>query len=98
MPLQIDPEENELRALLEVTSWERKRVLEIGCGEGRLTRRLARLGAAIDAIDPDPALIHKARESLLSRPARNIRYRTGHAERLFHADDKFDAVVFAWAL
>ena len=34
MPLRVDPEQNEVRALKGVTDWRRKRVLEIGCGNG----------------------------------------------------------------
>jgi cyclopropane fatty-acyl-phospholipid synthase-like methyltransferase len=40
MTLRIDPEENEIQALRELTDWRGKRVLEIGCGEGRLSQRL----------------------------------------------------------
>ena len=53
MRLQVDPEGNEVRALRRAGPWRGKRVLEIGCGEGRLTLRLAGLGARVDAIDPD---------------------------------------------
>ena len=45
MSIHVDPEGNEVRALERVAEWRRKRVLEIGCGGGRLTLRLAALGA-----------------------------------------------------
>ena len=98
MPLRIDPEENEIRALEGVTEWVRKRVLEIGCGNGRLTQRLAELGARVDAIDPDSAVVREARKALPRRLAKNVRFKAGSAERLAHADGSFDVVVFAWAL
>jgi 2-polyprenyl-3-methyl-5-hydroxy-6-metoxy-1,4-benzoquinol methylase len=98
MTLRIDPEKNEIRALKGVTNWRRKRVLEIGCGVGRLTQRLVRLGAVIHALDPDTELIRKARKALPSRFAERVRFQTGQAERLDHADESFDIVVFAWAL
>jgi 2-polyprenyl-3-methyl-5-hydroxy-6-metoxy-1,4-benzoquinol methylase len=98
MTLRIDPEKNEIRALKGVTNWRRKRVLEIGCGVGRLTQRLARLGAIVDAIEPDAGLVRKAREELPPRFAERVRFQTGQAERLDHADESFDLVVFAWAL
>ena len=98
MPLRIDPEQNEVRALQRVTDWRRKRVLEIGCGDGRLTLRLARLGAVVQAIDPDAELIRAARRNLPKRFASRIRYRVGKAERLDHPDETFDLVVFAWVL
>ena len=98
MTLVIDPEQNEIQALKEVTDWRGKRVLEIGCGEGRLTQRLAQLGARVDAIDPDPKLVRTARNALPKRFADRITFRTGHAEKLHHRKEKFDIVIFAWAL
>jgi 2-polyprenyl-3-methyl-5-hydroxy-6-metoxy-1,4-benzoquinol methylase len=98
MTLRIDPEQNEIRALRDLTDWRRKRVLEIGCGVGRLTRRLARLGAVVDAIDPDAGLIRKARKALPPRFAERVRFKTGQAETLDYGDCSFETVVFAWAL
>lgn len=45
MAIKVDPEQNEVRALERVTHWCRKDVIEIGCGDGRLTLHLAWLGA-----------------------------------------------------
>ncbi len=98
MTLRVDPEKNEVRALREVVDWRRKRVLEIGCGEGRLTRRLAQLGATVHASDPDAKLIGKARETLPQRYAKRVRYQVGQAEQVGHAIGSFDIVVFAWSL
>ena len=98
MPLRIDPEQNEIRALKGVTDWHRKRVLEIGCGDGRLTQRLAQLSALVHANDPNAELITRARKSLPKRFAKSIRYEMGKAERLDHADESFDVVVFSWVL
>ena len=98
MTLRVDPEKNEVRALESVTDWRGKRVLEIGCGDGRLSLRLASLGAILDANDPKPEAIAKARKNLPMRFAGKIRYKVGQAERLAHRDASFDAVVFAWSL
>lgn len=98
MTLRVDPERNEISALRGLTDWRGKRVLEVGCGGGRLTQRLAGLGACVEAIDPDPKLVRKARAALPARLAEKVRFRTGHAERLGRRDASFDAVVFAWAL
>jgi 2-polyprenyl-3-methyl-5-hydroxy-6-metoxy-1,4-benzoquinol methylase len=98
MTLRIDPEQNEVGALKAVTDWHRKRVLEIGCGEGRLTRRLAQLGAIVHASDPDAQLIRTARRHLPQRFAKRIHYQVGQAERVDHPSGSFDVVVFAWVL
>ena len=99
MALVIDPARNEVRALEQVAQWRGKRVLELGCGSGRLTLRLAQLGAAqIDALDPDTKLIDTARKNLPKRYAHRIAYRAGEAERVGHLATSFDLVVFSWAL
>ena len=99
MAITIDPQERELRALRKVAPWRRCRVLEIGSGDGRLTLRLARLGAAhIVGLDPDALRIRKARAALPRRLARRIVYRVGRAERVSYRAREFDCVVFAWAL
>ena len=98
MPIRIDPERNEIRALKTVTDWRQKLVMEIGCGEGRLTRRLARLGAIVHANEPDAALIAKAKRNVPRSFTRRIRFRVGQAEKLNHASKTFDIVVFSWVL
>ena len=98
MTLVIDPEKNEIRALRQVADWRGKRVIEIGCGEGRLTLRLARLGAFVTAIDPDAKLIRAARRKLPERFAERVRYHVGKAEQLKHSDQAYDLAVFAWVL
>jgi 2-polyprenyl-3-methyl-5-hydroxy-6-metoxy-1,4-benzoquinol methylase len=98
MTLRVDPERNEVSALKRVTEWRGKRVLEIGCGDGRLTRRLARLGAHVQAIDPDPALIRAARRQLPPSFSRQVTYRVGRAGRLVYAGGSFSVVLFSWSL
>ena len=99
MTIKIDPEENELWALRESgIDWTNKRVLEIGCGDGRLTLRLARLGANVHAIDPNAEAIRMARRKKPSRYADQIRFSIGNAARLNYKSESFDIVVFAWSL
>ncbi|HEV8336254.1 MAG TPA: class I SAM-dependent methyltransferase [Candidatus Polarisedimenticolia bacterium] len=98
VPLRVDPEQNEVRALRQVVDWHGKRVLEIGCGDGRLTRRLARLGADVLAIDPDAALGRLARRHLPKRLVSRIRFKVGGATRLEYPQGSFDVVVYSWVL
>jgi 2-polyprenyl-3-methyl-5-hydroxy-6-metoxy-1,4-benzoquinol methylase len=99
MALTIDPQGTEIRALRRVTNWRGKEVLEIGCGKGRLTLRLAGLGAKmIHAFDPDSRSIAEAKRNLPKRLASRIDYRVGHAEHVNHPAERFDVVIFAWAL
>src|SRR5215467_9186002 len=98
MTIRMDPQRNEVRALRAAADWRGQRVLEIGCGDGRLTLRLAGLGATIEAIDPDTASIRAARRALPERFAGQVRYHVGEAEHLKYPDESFDRVVFAWSL
>ena len=98
MTLRVDPEKYGVRALEAVGDWRGKRVVEIGCGKGRLTVRLAGLGAWVEASDPNGEAIAAARESLPRRFAERVRFSVGQAERLGHRDASFDTAVFAWSL
>ena len=61
MPIDVDPENNETQALFDFTGeLAGLRVLEIGCGEGRLTWRYASQAAHVTAIDPDIEKICRA--------------------------------------
>ncbi len=99
MSLVVDPTRKELQALKRVMNWRGKRVLEIGCGDGRLTLRLASLGPErIEAMDPQARLIRQARRQKPKRYAQRIRYHVGQAEHLKYPPAVFDVVVFAWVL
>src|SRR5262245_52312613 len=97
MSLRIDPDEREVRALQRVAEWRGRKVLEVGCGDGRLSLRLARLGALVCGIDPDAERIRVARRKL-KRFTRRVRLQVGRAEHLAHAAGSFDLVVLSWAL
>ena len=99
MTIRVDPEGNEIRALREASLWDGKNVLEIGCGDGRLTLRLASLGPkSIRAIDPNPDLIRAARNKLPPTLSKQIHYKVGSAGALKYRSDSFDIVVFSWVL
>jgi len=61
---RVDPENNETRALLELVNFNGKHVLEVGCGDGRLTWRYADQAAHVTAIDPVASQIDLAKEQL----------------------------------
>ncbi|MFP3915128.1 MAG: class I SAM-dependent methyltransferase [Actinomycetota bacterium] len=65
------------------------KVLEVGCGSGHLTRRLAARGVDVVGIDANP----RAREV-----ADSDRVRTMRAESLQFDDDSFDAIVSVHAI
>ncbi|WP_327098904.1 class I SAM-dependent methyltransferase [Nocardia vinacea] len=66
------------------------RVLDIGCGTGYLTRRLASVAATVVGLDPSAAVLERARR-ITAEP--NCTYTVGVAESLTADDDSFDVVV-----
>lgn len=74
--------------LLRASDVTGKKVVDIGCGEGRFSRMLGQRGAFITGIDPTPAFIERA-QSL--DPAG--RYIVSGGESLPLEDDEFDLTV-----
>ena len=70
-------------------------VLEIGCGDGRLTRRYAALASRVLAIDPHAGRIDAAR-ALPAAP--HVEFRRAAAADLAPASPGFDVAVLAWSL
>jgi SAM-dependent methyltransferase len=70
-----------------------QRVLDVGCGEGQVARRVARLGADVVGIDPTLAQVRAAYER--GGPPRFVRARAEHLPCMTAA---FDAVLVCLAL
>jgi SAM-dependent methyltransferase len=68
------------------------RVLEVGCGEGEFSERLAgELGVEIVALDQSSRMVELAR-------ARGVDARVGDVQELPFEDGSFDVAVAAWML
>jgi 16S rRNA A1518/A1519 N6-dimethyltransferase RsmA/KsgA/DIM1 with predicted DNA glycosylase/AP lyase activity len=93
MPIEEDPEGYEIAALDEVVSFASRRVLEIGCGDGRMTRRYARSARSVIAIDSDPEAIAELARELPTVDARAI-----GVDELVLPAQSVDIVLFAWSL
>jgi 2-polyprenyl-3-methyl-5-hydroxy-6-metoxy-1,4-benzoquinol methylase len=75
------------------------RVLDVGCGQGRFTRRLAKLGAQVTGIDWSPAMIEAAQQHEANAPL-SIEYRRMDARNAVRAwpPATFDRVVACMSL
>ena len=71
------------------------RVLEVGCGTGKLTELLAARRLEVDAVDPGEAMIAAARQRV--GDAANVRFHQGRFEDLALPEDAYDAVFSATA-
>jgi ubiquinone/menaquinone biosynthesis C-methylase UbiE len=93
-----DPERAEVRALRRWVPLRGARILEIGCGNGRLTRRIARLARAILATDPNADQIARARALTTAARGGSVRYRVASGEALRVPRRRFDVAIFSWSL
>lgn len=100
MTIRFDPEGNETRALFDMVDFSDKRVLEIGCGEGRLTWRYADKAARVTAIDPNAEQIELAREQMPEHLQDRIEFHSSTIEDFAAASAplSFDIVILSWAL
>lgn len=64
MTVRTDPEDSETDALFALVDLDGADVLEIGCGDGRLTWRYADRVAHVMAVDPFADGIARAKERL----------------------------------
>jgi len=64
MTAVIDPEGGHLAALRRLGDFHGQRVLELGCGDGRLTLGIAKDAAHVLAFDPDSDAVEQARRFL----------------------------------
>jgi len=54
MSLIVDPDRREAEVLTRLVSFRGKDVLDVGCGEGRTARQIARTAASVVGVDSDP--------------------------------------------
>lgn len=100
MAIRLDPENSEPRALFELADFEGKRVLEIGCGDGRLTWRYAGRAAHVMAIDPFAVGIRRARESLPPELKDRVEFHHAAFEEFAAAGrpSAYDIAILSWSL
>ena len=64
MAVELDPEGYETNALFQfVDDIKGKDVLEVGCGDGRLTWRYAHIANTVTGIDPNASRIESAKKN-----------------------------------
>lgn len=70
-----------------------KKVLEVGCGDGRITSLMAGRPQDLIAIDPDSEKIRRARTTVAG-----VDFRIGSGENMAFSDKQFDLVIFTLSL
>jgi 2-polyprenyl-3-methyl-5-hydroxy-6-metoxy-1,4-benzoquinol methylase len=98
--IRSDPDNNEIRALFGMADFTGIHVLEIGCGDGRLTWRYADVVAHVTAIDPFEEGIKRAKENLPDTLRDRVEIHHIGFEDFASASESagFDMVILSWAL
>jgi SAM-dependent methyltransferase len=94
----LDPEEAHVAALRRLADFAGARVVEVGCGDGRLTLGIAERAASVLAFDPDDDAVARARAALPARLLDRVSYRVASATEIEIPRSAYDIVVFSWSL
>ena len=83
--------------LLDMIDVAGKRILEIGCGDGRLTWQYAEQAQHVVAIDVDELELQAARSNRPDQLQNTVDFMAGSAIVMPFAPAIFDHVIFAWS-
>jgi 2-polyprenyl-3-methyl-5-hydroxy-6-metoxy-1,4-benzoquinol methylase len=100
MAIIKDPEGNETTTLHAMVDFKNQSVLEVGCGDGRLTWRYADRAAQVTAIDPDGKAIETAQVNLPGRLKGRVCFIESTLEDFVKPSSarRFDLALFSWSL
>jgi ubiquinone/menaquinone biosynthesis C-methylase UbiE len=95
---RIDPERVERRTLRELAPVDGLHLLELGCGDGRLTLQVGGEAASVFAVDPDEERVANARRSLPRELAGKVSFAVAGAADVKRPGRRFDLALFSWSL
>jgi ubiquinone/menaquinone biosynthesis C-methylase UbiE len=98
MTLQKDPEGFEQKTLHKLVSFKDKRVLEIGCGEGRLTFKYAAASSLTVGFDPDHDALRIAQADSPHAMQKHVHLAGASASTIPFSKETFDIAILAWSL
>ena len=98
MTVQKDPEGTERKYLRRFSDFDGKRILEIGCGEGRLTWKYAGASNLTFGLDPDKDALRVARADAPHPLRLQTHFTCASAVKIPFLKDTFDIAILAWSL
>lgn len=94
----IDPEGTEIEVIHELVDFSGKKVLEVGCGDGRMTRRYADRAALVLALDPNAEKIERAIDSTPEPLRSKVRFRVADIADAELAQQAFEVAILSHSL
>ena len=88
----------EAAAIARLVTLDGERVLDVGCGSGRLTVFAAERAAFVYAFDPSVENVEAARAALSEDQRRRVRFAVHDAEALDLPRARFDLALCGWSL
>jgi len=98
MTLQRDPEAFEQKNLHALVDFKDKRVLEVGCGEGRLTFKYAAASSLTVGFDPDHDALRIAHAYSPHDMQKHVHFAGASASHIPFSKETFDIAILAWSL
>jgi 2-polyprenyl-3-methyl-5-hydroxy-6-metoxy-1,4-benzoquinol methylase len=93
-----DPSGVEAAAIADAVELDGARVLDVGCGSGRLTAFAAARAASVYAFDPGAEAVDRARAGLSRETAARVSFGVHAAEALDVPRERFDIALCGWSL
>ncbi len=97
MTVLIDPERAEQKHLYQLADFTKKRALEIGCGDGRLTWQYAGSAGRVTGIDLHADDLRVATIDCPADLRETVTFARADAIRLPFAKQAFDLAILAWS-
>ena len=98
MSIALDPEQAETRAMHTLVNFTGTDVLEVGCGDGRLTWRFAEQARTVLALDPEASAIETAQASCPAHLLQKVTFQTADITTVELASAVYEVVVLSWSL
>jgi ubiquinone/menaquinone biosynthesis C-methylase UbiE len=84
--------------IAELAELDGRRVVDVGCGTGRLTAFAAGRAASLYAFDPDASSVARARAALPAMLRERVSFAVHAAEALDVPRRRFDIALCGWSL
>jgi ubiquinone/menaquinone biosynthesis C-methylase UbiE len=94
----IDPEDIETGVIHDLVDFAGADVLEVGCGDGRLTWKYAPKAASVFGLDPEEEKIRRANRTTPKSLRSRVSFVVGDVTEYELPPDAYDVVILAHSL